>query len=209
MEAKGEGKAADGEGEGKSASRDERDEQVADEAVLMESLGMIEDMFFDEVDLDDGFGDSDDEGVAWNQAESKEAASLREEIRALEDRAASTFTAEVKDGGGGGGGGEAEFTLDQTQIHREFCELVEKRLDACMRKQGYSADDLLAAIKRIDRRAGASTDYLSMASREIVAMLHEVDDFSLWARNMRQRAATRTGADGGLRVEGEAIGPHK
>ena len=61
---------------------------------------MIEDMFFDEVDLDDGFGDSDDEGAGvWNAAESKESRSLRDEIRTLEDRAASTFcVAEAKDG---------------------------------------------------------------------------------------------------------------
>ena len=186
MEAKddggGEGKAAD---EGKAAGGggvDERGEEVADEAVLMECLGMIEDMFFDEVDLGDGFGDSDDEGGAWNQAESKEGASLREEIRALEDRAADSFRdkiasdAEEKHGGGGGGGGDGgtEFTLEHTDLHRQFCELVESRLDTCLRKQGRSADDLLAAIKRIDGRPSSSTSYLSMASREIVTTLNEV-----------------------------------
>ena len=185
MEAKddgGEGKSADegksaGGGGGGGGDGDERSEEVADEAVLMECLGMIEDMFFDEVDLDDGFGDSDDEGGAWNQAESKEGASLREEIRALEDRAADSFRdkiasdAEEKHGGGGGG---TEFTLEQSDLHRQFCELVESRLDTCLRKQGRSADDLLAAIKRIDGRPSSGTSYLSMASREIVTMLHEV-----------------------------------
>ena len=202
MEAKddggGEGKAAD-EGKAAGGGGDERGEEVADEAVLMECLGMIEDMFFDEVDLgDDGFGDSDDEGGAWNQAESKEGASLREEIRALEDRAADSFRdkiasdAEEKHGGGGGGGGDGgtEFTLEHTDLHRQFCELIESRLDTCLRKQGRSADDLLAAIKRIDGRPSSSTSYLSMASREIVTTLNEVGSGSSTLSALHHRLTT-------------------
>ena len=101
------------------------------------------------------------------------------------------------------------YTLDQTDLHRQFCELVETRLDACLRKKGHSAEDLLSAIKRIDNRPSSSTSYLSMASREIVTALHEVDDFELWAKNMRERAGTRAGSDGGIRVDGQGLSLHK
>ena len=75
-------------GEGKTTSDDDLGEAQADEELLMSTLGLIEDMFFDEVDLG---CDSDDEGGgAWN-AESKQSSSLREEIRALEARAADAF----------------------------------------------------------------------------------------------------------------------
>jgi|MDSY01.2.fsa_nt_gb hypothetical protein len=202
--------------EGKSADDDPRSGAADDEAgsssdeILMSTLAHLEDLLMDTVT----FGD-EDEDEEWNASNSKQGESLREELREFEERAAEAFQAMLRpavastssegkssDGGGGGGRGRrGEFSLEHTELHRQFSGIVEGHVEAFLSRQGSSSRALVDAIRRVEERSGSASAsggsggaWALDASREIIDLLKEVDDFELWANNMLQKAENQRAA---------------
>lgn len=149
-----------------------------DDELLESTLCRLEDLFLD------SFHDAEEE---WNSP-SKGGEELRDLIQQFEQRAALAFLPTSPRSEGKDHGNSDEFTLEQSRLHREFCALVERQVEQHLVGLGVTAGELAAAVGRVGRREERS--WAKEASREILALLCEVDDFELWARNMRQKAAT-------------------
>ena len=181
--------------EGKSTS-----DETEEDDTLMKMLMHLEDLMMDPVVLFD-----DEEEEEWNTSNSKEGDSLREEIRQFEERAAESFCGMLVSSSASSRGeskcddvsgrhdsavaGSPEFSLEHTELHRQFCTLVEGHVERFLQKQGSSAHALVEQIRRAEERGSSGGNAWAVdASREIVTLLKEVDDFELWANNMLQKA---------------------
>ena len=185
----------------------EQKDDGEDDDILMDTLAHLEDLLMDEVTL----GGDEDEDECWNASNSKSGESMRSELREFEDRAAESFhdmLAKERPSEGKTSDDTAaarapgEFSLVHTDLHRQFAALVERRVEGFLRERGSSARDLVALISRAEERSGRGGDYHASArlswvldaSREIITLLKEVDDFELWATNMQRKAENQRAA---------------
>ena len=116
--------------------------------------------------------------------------------------ASTSSEGKSSDGGGGGGRGRrGEFSLEHTELHRQFSGIVEGHVEAFLSRQGSCSRALVDAIRRVEERSGSASAsggsggaWALDASREIIDLLKEVDDFELWANNMLQKAENQRAA---------------
>ncbi|KAJ1453635.1 hypothetical protein M885DRAFT_523885 [Pelagophyceae sp. CCMP2097] len=144
-----------------------------DEEIILEALAVLEDLLYEPVSL--GGGDDDDE---WNVAETKDAATFRDDLERFESRALSAFAS-----------GEGEYGHDQHALHAEFRTLVEDRVERALEDRGFTPQRFLSAVRAAMDRD--STKWQRSGAQEVVALLSEVCDFRLWASDMIAKAQRR------------------
>lgn len=111
-------------------------------------------------------------------------------MEAFEKRAVKLFDPEVE-----------EYTFEQEQLHREFCDLFEELVESFLSKEGYTYEEFYEEAKKaIDEKHNAihrhnelvpqafkkyQPSEMSMAE-EIHGVVLAVSNFQLWADEMRQ-----------------------
>lgn len=144
-----------------------------DDDVVMSVLGALEDMLYESVVLD---------GEEWNSCESKEGTSLREEIEIFEARAIEAVV-----DGAAGWVLRPEYPLQLTALHDDFRTLVEGHVERVLRAQRETSASFVKKLEEIERRADWT--WARDGAKEVVTLLLEVDNFELWAENIRSKAA--------------------
>ena len=147
--------------------------------VVMSVLEALEDMLYESVTL--GTEDGDDDN--WNSCESKHGANLREEIEDFEARAIDEIASH-------GDGWEAdEYPLELTSLHERFAALVEGHVEAVLKRQDHTVASFVKRLEDIETREGWT--WARDGAKEVISLLTEVDNFRVWASNIKRKAAKR------------------
>ena len=100
------------------------------------------------------------------------------ELREFEERALPRFTAASR-------ASAEEHRLEETQLWKEWCRLVERKLDAFLRRENLSVQRAVAAVEAAHRRAGGVS---GSSADDFLRAITSVDDFKSWATEMRLQA---------------------
>jgi hypothetical protein len=96
-----------------------------------------------------------------------------------------------------------EFTLAQSALHRDFCDLFESFCEGYLEKEGFNIDQFYNIVRKYikDREVSVSSNHsqkkaeskeeAKMNANEIMMMIQEVSDFELWATRMTERCNER------------------
>ncbi|KAF0715420.1 Aste57867_3370 [Aphanomyces stellatus] len=99
-----------------------------------------------------------------------------EELHAFEQRVMPYFE-----------GGSTEYRLECTRAHEEFQEMVERKLETFLRRNGWAVDEFYQRMR--DELAGIdSLEKEHEHAEELVRMVHDAFDFDSWAQSMRYSA---------------------
>jgi hypothetical protein len=82
-----------------------------------------------------------------------------------------------------------EFPLRLTKMHCDFVNLVEAHLESVLSKQGLSCSSFIEKLEDIESREGWT--WARDGAKEVIALLLEVDNFSMWGASMKKKAAAR------------------
>ena len=84
---------------------------------------------------------------------------------------------------------ESEHLMEHWKLHEDFCNLFEKRIEACLTENGYSVDEFWDALmKFVDGQQGATG-----AEGFLLEALRAATDYRQFAVTMRQMRRDRSG----------------
>ena len=84
---------------------------------------------------------------------------------------------------------ESEHLMEHWKLHEDFCNLFEKRIEACLTENGYSVDEFWDALmKFVDGQQGATG-----AEGFLLEALRASTDYRQFAVTMRQMRRDRSG----------------
>ena len=154
---------------------------MMDEDMIMAVLTKLEDLLYEPY--------VDDEGSVWNKP-SDEGQQFQDELEAFQGRSMKVFA-----GGGRGGCGRDDdgtgFDLRATDLHKEFCTLVETTVMRFIAENygGATAASFAEMLGGVVRTNAAAASWQREGAKEIVTLLNEVSDFEFWAKGMQRKAA--------------------
>lgn len=154
---------------------------MMDEDMIMAVLTKLEDLLYEPY--------VDDEGTVWNKP-SDEGQQFQDELEAFQGRSMKVFAGGGRGGGGRGGDDGTGFDLRATDLHKEFCTLVETTVMRFIAENygGATAASFAEMLGGVRTNAAAAS-WQREGAKEIVTLLNEVSDFQFWAKGMQRKAA--------------------
>lgn len=87
-----------------------------------------------------------------------------------------------------------EYTLEHTQLHKEYCALFEDAMEECMQHFQMDNETLFQRIREALDNEDVHA-HSSVSAMKLVHTIKKVDDFVLWAKEMQRGAAQQRAFD--------------
>ena len=113
-----------------------------------------------------------------------------------------------------------EYTFEQQELHKEFCELFERLTEGFITSEGYSVEQFYAEVRDAAAARPARKKDADPAPRpwgevdegedaeEVVDVVYQVVDFRLWADEMRSIARNNRQWQARREMDQEALRAH-
>ena len=113
-----------------------------------------------------------------------------------------------------------EYTFEQQELHKEFCELFERLTEGFIISEGYSVEQFYAEVRDAASARPARKKDANPAPRpwgevdegedaeEVVDVVYQVVDFRLWADEMRSIARNNRQWQARREMDQEALRAH-
>ena len=76
-----------------------------------------------------------------------------------------------------------------TSLHERFAALVEGHVEVVLKRQDHTVASFVKRLEDIETRQGWT--WARDGAKEVISLLTEVDNFRVWASNIKRKAAKR------------------